>query len=148
MVGRGNKAYASLKKIMPDTQPNYDVYKSEPYVFAEYLIGPKHPYRHGEGAFTWITGTAAWMFLSVTEWIFGVRHELDGLRIDPVVPSHWKNVKMVRPFRGDVYEILIRNPKGVQRGVKSITVDGVEQKGHVVHPRNDGRRHKVKVVMG
>jgi N,N'-diacetylchitobiose phosphorylase len=63
-AGEGDFAYASMKKLMPNKQKDYDLYKTEPYVYAEYLVGPGHPYLYGEGAFTWITGTAGWSFLA------------------------------------------------------------------------------------
>jgi len=148
LAGRGNKAYESMKKIMPNNQKDMDLYKTEPYVYSEYLIGPEHPYRYGEGAFTWITGTAAWNFLAATEHLLGVHRELTGLRIDPVIPSHWKKCYMRRPFRGDVYEIVIKNPRGVQRGVKSIKVDGIEQKHNLVRLKNDKKTHLVEVTLG
>jgi len=148
LAGRGNKAYESMKKIMPNNQKDMDLYKTEPYVYSEYLIGPEHPYRYGEGAFTWITGTAAWNFLAATEYLLGVHRELTGLRIDPVIPSYWKKCYMRRPFRGDVYEIVIKNPKGVERGVKNIKVDGIEQKHNLVRVRNDKKTHLVEVTLG
>ncbi|MBN1871414.1 MAG: hypothetical protein JW800_02465 [Candidatus Omnitrophica bacterium] len=148
VAGRGDKAYGSMKKIMPNSQEDYDVYKTEPYVYAEYLIGPEHPYRYGEGAFTWITGTAAWTFLAATEHLLGVHREFSGLRIDPVIPSQWKKCEITRSFRNDVYNIVIKNPKGVQRGVKKMIVDGIEQKHNIVRHRRDKKTHKVEVIMG
>jgi len=148
MAGRGGKAYESLKKLMPNAQKDYDLYKTEPYVYAEYLIGPEHPYRYGEGAFTWITGTAAWTFLAVTEHILGIHREFTGLRIDPVIPSGWKRFSVTRPFRGDVYDIRVKNPNGVERGVSSIKVDGIKQQHNIVRPKMDKKRHIVDVVMG
>jgi len=148
MAGRGNKAYESMKKLMPNKQKDMDLYKTEPYVYAEYLIGPEHPYRYGEGAFTWITGTAAWTFLAATEHLLGVHREFNGLRIDPSIPSAWKKCTVIRPFRGDVYKIIIRNPKGVQSGVKRVVVDGIEQKQNIIRARKDEKEHVVEVWLG
>lgn len=146
--GYGDKAYEAARKIMPNAQKDMDLYKTEPYVFAEYLVGPENPYRYGEGAFTWITGSSGWQFLLATEWILGARRDFDGLRIDPCIPKKWKNCFIRRPFRGDVYEISIENPRGVEHGVKSVYVDGKEITGNLVKPFGDGRSHKVRVVMG
>ncbi len=148
LAGRGNKAYASMKKIMPNCQEDYDLYKTEPYVYAEYLVGPEHPYLYGEGAFTWITGTAGWNFLAATEYLLGIKRDYEGLRIDPVIPSKWKRCKVTRPFRGSIYEIEMRNPKGVQRGVKELYVDGKPVKGNLIKPGKKNKRYKVKVIMG
>ena len=148
MAGRGDKAYQSYSKIHPMKQPNYEVYKAEPYVFAEYLVGPDHPYLFGEGAFTWITGTAAWMYLAATEWILGARREFEGLRVDPCLPRSWHRCRIKRTFRGDVYDILIKNPEGVEKGVRKLMVDGKKIKGSVIRPFGDGRVHNVEAIMG
>ncbi|MEE8359977.1 MAG: hypothetical protein V3S04_03520 [Candidatus Omnitrophota bacterium] len=148
MAGRGDKAYSSIKKIMPNAQKDYDLYKTEPYVYAEYLVGPEHPYLYGEGAFTWITGTSGWNFMVATEYILGARREYEGLRIDPCIPSKWKRCKIVRPFRGSIYEIEIKNPEGVQRGVKELYIDGELQDDTLIKPGDKNKIYKVEVVMG
>ncbi len=148
MAGKGQKAYEALKKIMPNAQKDMDLYKTEPYVLAEYLVGPQNPYRYGEGAFTWITGSSGWLFMAATEWILGVRRDFDGLRIDPCIPSRWKKCYVQRLFRGDIYQIEIFNPQGKEKGVKQIFVDGQEVPGTLIRPFGDGRTHKVKVIMG
>ena len=148
MAGYGAKAYEAVCKIMPNKQKNMDLYKTEPYVFAEYLVGPDNPYRYGEGAFTWITGTSGWNFMLATEWICGVRRDFLGLKIDPCLPPQWKKCFVRRPFRGDIYEIEILNPQGKEKGTKAITVDGQPIDGDVIVPFKDGKVHRVKVVMG
>lgn len=148
MVGRGNKAYEGMCKLMPNKQKNYDLYKAEPYVYAEYLVGPENPYRYGEGQFTWITGASGWAFMAATEWVLGVRRDYEGLRIDPCIPSHWKKCSLRRPFRGDIYEVEIENPKGVEKGVKELYVDGQPVQGNLVRVFGDGKTHKVLAVMG
>src|SRR3989338_11355447 len=102
MAGRGTKAYQGIKKLMPNAQGNYDLYKTEPYAYAEYLVGPQHPYLYGEGAFTWITGTAGWNFMAGTEWLLGARRDYGGLRVGPCLPTHWKRGRIVQIGRGDV----------------------------------------------
>ncbi|HAJ57095.1 MAG TPA: hypothetical protein DCL35_04925 [Candidatus Omnitrophica bacterium] len=148
MAGCGRRAYESMVKVMPNKQKNYDIYKSEPYAYAEYLVGPENPYRYGEGQFTWITGTSGWAFMAATEWMLGVRRDYDGLRIDPCIPSSWKKCSVRRPFRGDVYEVEIENPKGVEKGIKELYVDGELVNGNLVKAIGDGKTHKVRVVMG
>lgn len=148
LAGCGNRAYESFRKIMPNAQKDYDLYKTEPYVFAEYLVGPQHPYLYGEGAFTWITGSSGWAFMAGTEWILGARRDFEGLRIDPCVPKTWKKFSVRRPFRGAVYEIEVENPKGVQKGVKEVFVDGDLIEGNLIKPHSDQKVHKVRVIMG
>ncbi|MBL7085118.1 MAG: hypothetical protein ISS43_03295 [Candidatus Omnitrophica bacterium] len=148
LAGQGDRAYSAMKKIMPSAQADYDLYKTEPYVYAEYLVGPEHPYLYGEGAFTWITGTAGWNFMCGTEYVLGIRRELEGLRIDPCIPKKWPGFKIRRPFRGSVYEIEVKNPRRVFRGVKKILLDHGPIEGNLIPAFSDGKVHKVKVIMG
>ncbi len=148
VVGQGDKAYEAIKKIMPNSQKDMDLYKTEPYVLAEYLVGPENPYRYGEGAFTWITGSSGWNLMCATEWILGARRDFDGLRIDPCVPKKWKKFSIRRPFRGDVFEIEVQNPSAKEHGVKQVWVDGQEISDNLIKPFGDGKIHKVKVLMG
>jgi len=80
--------------------------------------------------------------------VLGVRPTYDGLVIDPCIAETWKRAAMTRRFRGDTYEVHIRNPGRVQKGVKSLTVDGKTVKGNVVKYVGDGGTHRVDVVMG
>ncbi len=148
MAGCGDKAYEAMKKIMPNAQKDMDLYKTEPYTYAEYLVGPENPYRYGEGAFTWITGTSGWTFMAATEWVLGARRDFGGLRIDPCIPKKWKKCSIRRPFRGDIYDIEILNPHGKEKGVKQVIVDGEEIQGNLVKPFGDGKVHKVQAILG
>ncbi|MDD5449435.1 MAG: hypothetical protein PHO42_02425 [Candidatus Omnitrophica bacterium] len=149
-IKRGNKAYETYSKLMPmsPAKKDHDKYKVEPYVWAEYIIGPGSKYRFGEGAFTWNTGTSPWMFTAAIEWMLGARREFGGLLIDPCLPKKWKRCFIRRPFRNAVYEITIKNPAGVESGIKEIRVDGKAINGNLVRPHKDGRVHKVEVLMG
>lgn len=148
MYGESEKAYNALKKIMPNCQKDYELYKTEPYVFAEYLIGPQHPYRYGEGAFTWVTGTAGWAFMAVTEHMLGARRDYEGLRIDPCIPPSWKRCSVKRPFRGTIFNIEILNPEGVEKGIKKIYLDGKEIDGNLIVPAGRKKESDVRVIMG
>jgi cellobiose phosphorylase len=147
MAGRGTIAHQRMRAIMPNSQADYELYKTEPYAFAEYLVGPDNPYRYGEGAFTWITGTAGWYLMAATEWLLGVRRDYQGLRIDPCLPKAWKRARVIRPFRGAVYDIEILNPHGLEKGRASVTVDGASIEGNLITPHQDGRTHKVRVTL-
>ena len=148
LAGEGEKAYAAMRKIMPNTQADYDLYKTEPYIYAEYLVGPEHPYLYGEGAFTWVTGTAGWNFMVAGEYLLGIRREFDGLRIDPCIPGQWPGFRTRRPFRGSIYDIEVTNPRRVSRGVKEILLDGKPREGTLLPAFSDGKVHRVKVEMG
>ncbi len=149
-IKRGDQAYDTFSKLLPVSKAkrDHDRYKVEPYVWAEYIIGPGSADRFGEGAFTWNTGTTPWMFCAATEWILGIRREFRGLLIDPCLPKHWKKAGIRRPFRGAVYEVTIYNPEGVCSGVKRLTVDGVEQRSCLIPAHRDGKVHQVEVVLG
>jgi cellobiose phosphorylase len=149
VCGRGNQAYKAMRKLMPNAQKDYSLYKTEPYVYSEYMVGPEHPYLYGEGAFTWITGTAGWTFMAGTEYLVGVKRDYEGLRIEPCIPSKWDKVKIRRPFRGAVYEVEISNPKHVESGIKSLTLEGKPIEGNLIKPQKPRKKpYKVKVVMG
>lgn len=146
MAGRGDVAYRRLCKIFPSKQ-DQPRYKAEPYVFAEYLIGPEHPYEAGRGAYTWLTGSAGWALMVATEFMMGVKPDYAGLRVEPCLPSSWKRCSLVRPFRGAVYEITIDNPDGLQHGEVEMLVDGKKIEGNLIRPFSDGKVHTVRVLM-
>ena len=132
MVGNGNRAFDYYLRINPSARENIgELHRCEPYVFAQMIAGKDAP-THGEAKNSWLTGTAAWTYFTATQWIFGIRVEYDGLRIDPVIPSKWKGFTATRRFRGNTYRITIRNPRGKQRGVKRLIVDGMELAGNLV----------------
>ena len=150
VIKRGDKAYETYAKLLPmsPAKQDHERYKVEPYVWAEYVVGPGSRHRFGEGAFTWNTGTTPWMFIAATEWILGARREFGGLLVDPCLPHTWKTAFIRRPFRGAVYEITIQNPHGLQSGVERILVDGVPQDSPLIAPHGDGQVHRVEVLMG
>jgi hypothetical protein len=88
--------------------------------------------QNGEAKNSWLTGTAAWTYFTVTQWIFGIRTDYDGLRIDPVIPAKWKGFTVTRRFRGNTYIIEVKNPDGKQRGVKKLLVDGKKIAGNIL----------------
>ena len=135
MAGNGDRAFDYYSRINPSARENIgDLHRCEPYVFAQMIAGKDAP-THGEAKNSWLTGTAAWTYFTVTQWIFGIRTEYNGLRVDPVIPSKWKGFAATRRFRGNTYLIEVRNPKGKQRGVKRLRVDGKEIAGNLLPVR-------------
>jgi cellobiose phosphorylase len=112
------------------------------------MIGGKDAKNFGQGKNSWLTGTAAWNMVAISQYILGVKPEFDGLSIDPSIPAAWSGFKATRKFRGDVYEIEVKNPNNVNKGVKSLSVDGVAVDGNVIPVAGDGKTHKVEVVLG
>jgi len=147
-IGRAKEAYKTFKQFL-STASNKDieVFKTEPYIYPEYLVGPGNP-RYGEGAFSWLTGSADWFYVAATQGILGIRPEFEGLLIDPCIPSSWDSYKVIRVFRGDRYEITIENPHHVERGVAEIILDGKILSSNLIKPSNDKKSHRLKVVMG
>lgn len=148
-AGRGDKAFEYYSKIAPAfREEKYsDLHRTEPYVYAQMIAG-KDAGRHGEAKNSWLTGTAAWNFVAISQYILGMIPDYDGLKIDPSIPSAWDGFTASRTFRGDTFEITISNPNHVCKGVKSVTVDGNAIDGNVLPVFGDGKTHKVEVVMG
>jgi len=149
ILGRGDIAFDYYKKSLPMSLPpaGEDRYKMEPYVYAEYVTSTDH-FSFGEASHAWLTGTAAWMFRDAVDYILGVRPEYGGLRIDPCIPKHWKKYSIHRKFRGANYEITVKNPKGLNKGVKSILVDGKPFDGQLLPVFSEGETHYIEVMMG
>lgn len=147
VAGRGNDAWEHYCKILPSYVEDKccALHKVEPYVNCQMVAG-KDAARPGEGKNSWLTGTAAWMWYTVSEFILGIKPTYDGLLIDPCLPDSMREYTVKRRFRGAEYRIHILNPNGVSKGVKSITVDGVSVADAVI-PCSDGS-HDVEVVMG
>ena len=144
--GRGDDAWNHYKKILPSyVEEKYQtLHKVEPYVNCQMVAG-KDSARPGEGKNSWLTGTASWMWYTISEYILGIKPSYDGLLIDPCVPSTAKTYEVTRKFRGGEFHITVNNPEGNQKGVKSITVDGNTINGNII-PAKLGK-HEVIVQM-
>ncbi|MDR2559464.1 MAG: glycosyl transferase [Oscillospiraceae bacterium] len=146
-MGRGDKAFEYYSKIAPAFREDFsELNKTEPYVYAQMIAGKDAP-RHGESKNSWLTGTAAWNFAAASQWILGVQPDYDGLIIDPSIPKDWDGFTATRTFRGAKYNITVKNPNKVSKGVKSLTVDGKAVEGNKI-PVFDGGEHMVEVVLG
>jgi cellobiose phosphorylase len=146
VLGRGDYAWEYYRKICPSyTEEHSALHKVEPYVYSQMIAG-KDAAVPGEAKNSWLTGTAAWNWYAITQYILGVKPAYDGLQIDPCICSEWKEYTVRRRFRGATYEITIQNPDGVCSGVRSITLDGAALDGTLV-PHTPGS-HKVHVVLG
>lgn len=147
VAGRGDDAWSHYTKILPSyVEEKYQtLHKVEPYVNCQMVAG-KDAARPGEGKNSWLTGTAAWMWYTVSEFILGIKPSYDGLTIDPCLPTSAKEYEVCRKFRGAEYIIKVKNPKGVNKGVRSLFLDGQRMEGNTV-PFSEGR-HTVEVVMG
>ncbi len=123
-----------------------DKYWAEPYVTPGNIDGPDSPH-HGRGGWTWYTGSAAWLYRVVNEWVLGVRPEWDGLRIDPCLPPDWKQVSMTRPYRDCAYRFQVERSEDLPKGVHpEVTLDDTKLPTNVIPPPAEaGERHDVQV---
>ena len=111
------------------------------------MTAGKDAARPGEAKNSWLTGTAAWNWYAITQFILGIRPAYNGLEIDPCIPEDWDGYDVVRKFRGATYEISVRNPHHVSKGVESITVNGEPIVGNVLPVMPAGTLNKVEVTM-
>ncbi len=146
-LGRGDRAYQTYKNICPAyTEDISEVHKMEPYVYAQMIASTDAP-NQGQAKNSWLTGTSSWTLYSVTQFILGIRPEFDGLTVDPCIPAEWDGFTVTRRFRGDVYNITVKNPNGSMKGVAEMTVDGKAVSGNTIPVAGDGKTHEVIVTM-
>ena len=154
-AGEGDQAFKYYSEIAPAfTEETSDIHKTEPYVYGQMIGGKdagadigKQGDNFGQGKNSWLTGTAAWNMVAISQYILGIAADFDGLKIDPSIPHEWDGMKATRQFRGATYDITVKNPNHVCKGVKSMTVDGKPVDGNVI-PVMDGGEHTVEVVLG
>ena len=148
VIGRGDRAFEYYSKIAPAyTEEISDIHKMEPYVYSQMIAG-KDAEKPGEAKNSWLTGTAAWNFVVISQNILGIKPDYNGLMVAPCIPKDWEGYKISRKFRNSTFEISITNPDHVSKGVKKLVVDGNEISGNVIPVFNDGKTHAVEVVMG
>lgn len=132
MVGRGGKAFDYYTRINPSVREQIsELHKCEPYVYAQMIAG-KDAATHGEAKNSWLSGTAAWNYVAITQYILGIRPALDGLEVQPVLPSDWDGFEATRSFRGVRYEISVKR-QGPGNEV-SLEVDGSPIEGTIITP--------------
>ena len=148
VLGRGDRAFEVYKKIAPAyVEEISEVHRTEPYVYSQMVAGAD-AVKHGEAKNSWLTGTAAWNYFAITQWILGIKPEYDGLSVNPCIPSEWNGFEIKRVYRGDTYNIKVINSDHVSKGVKSIKVDGKIIDKKILPVFKDGCEHKVEILMG
>ena len=147
VAGRGNDAWELFRKIAPMYLKDQALHKVEPYVNCQMVAG-KDAAKPGEGKNSWLTGTAAWMWLTVSQYLLGIKPAYTGLEINPCLPADIKNYSVNRIFRDAEYSIKVTNPSGVQKGVKKLIVNGKEIAGNIVPMQPVGSKNCVEVIMG
>ncbi len=131
-IGRGDRAFEVYKKTCPSyIEDISEIHRTEPYVYSQMVAGADARF-HGEAKNSWLTGTAAWTFTNISQYILGIYPTLEGLSVNPCTPAAFGDFNITREYRGVIYNIEIKNPNKVQKGVASLTVDGKEIEGNVI----------------
>ena len=148
IVGRGDKAYELYKQTAPAfTESFSEIHRTEPYVYSQMVSG-KDASTQGEAKNSWLTGAAAWNYVAITQHILGVRPTLEGLQVDPCIPKEWDKVTVSREYRGTRYEIEIQNPDHLEKGVKSLIVEGSRTDGNIIPIIKNKDTVKVTAIIG
>ncbi len=147
-IGRGSRAFEIYRRTCPAyIEDISEIHRTEPYVYSQMIAGKDAP-KHGEAKNSWLTGTAAWTFVNVSQYILGIRPTFHGLEIDPCIPSEMDGFQAVRRYRGSSFHITVKNPNHVEKGVKTMTVNGKEMNGSCIMPEDGVKEYQVEILMG
>ncbi|MDO4521690.1 MAG: glycosyl transferase [Eubacteriales bacterium] len=148
VIGRGNRAFDVYRKTCPAyIEDISEIHRTEPYVYSQMVAGAD-AVRHGEAKNSWLTGTAAWTFVNVSQYILGIQPDYDGLHVDPCIPSELDGFTVTREYRGALYHIEVQNPNHVEKGVVSMTVDGQSVTGTLIPIEKNKKDYHVTVILG
>lgn len=147
-IGRGSRAFEIYRRTCPAyIEDISEIHRTEPYVYSQMIAGKDAP-KHGEAKNSWLTGTAAWTFVNVSQYILGIRPTFDGLEIDPCIPSEMDGFQAVRRYRGSSFHITVKNPNHVEKGVRTMTVNGKEMNGSCIMPEDGVKEYQIEILMG
>lgn len=148
LLGNGERAYQYYSQInTAGRNEMIEIYECEPYVYAQNILGDEHP-QFGLARNSWLSGTASWCYQAGTQWILGIRPEINGLRIDPCIPPDWSGFRAVRKFRGSIFHITVHNPSRVSHGVARLEVDGSAIPGNLIPADLPAGDHEVVAWLG
>ncbi len=148
VIGRGDRAFEIYRKTCPAyVEEISEIHRTEPYVYSQMVAGRDAKF-HGEAKNSWLTGTAAWTFANISQYILGVYPTHSGLQINPCVHRGFGDFTLTREYRGAVYHIQVLNPQDVEKGVVSMTVDGALVEGNIIPYHRDKKEVHVTVTMG
>lgn len=141
MLKRGDLAYETLKMVRYDNPKNPNS-GTEPYAISNMYLGPNAFANKGYAPYSWITGSAAWLYRAITEFMLGIKADYDGLIIDPSLPSNWDNIAVERLFQGVKYVISYK-----RGGEKGIIADGKKIEGNKIPVHEKGSTHVIEVIL-
>ena len=147
VIGRGDRAFEIYKKTCPAyIEGISEVHCTEPYVYSQMVAGKDAKF-FGQGKNSWLTGTAAWTFVNISQYILGIQPTLTGLSINPCIPADFGDFTLTRKYRGVTYHISVKDPGHIQKGVKNLTVDGKLITGNVIPYDASAKEVSVEVNM-
>lgn len=147
VAGNGDRAWEYYSKICPAyTEDRSELHKVEPYVYCQMIAG-KDAAKPGEAKNSWLTGTAAWNWYAITQFILGIKPGYNGLVIEPCIPKAWEKFTVKRHYRGADYEITVLNPYHKSTGVKSLEVNGQAVEGNVIPLQPENSSNKITVIL-
>ena len=145
-LGRGSRAMKFYNALCPALQNDrIEIRQAEPYSYCQFVVGRDHS-AFGRARHPFMTGSAGWSYFAATQYLLGIRPDFDGIVVDPCIPREWKEFTVVRRWRGSTYLIHVSNPDGVEKGVRSITADGVRVERLPILPA--GSECRAEVVLG
>lgn len=146
-IGRGNRAFDIYRKTCPAYLEDIsEIHRAEPYVYAQMIAG-KDAAHFGEAKNSWLTGTAAWTFTNVSQYILGIRPSFHGLLVDPCIPDTFKKLTITRVFRGATITITIINEHNKQRGIHTLIINGEEVSGNMISLHGGITHYEVLAIM-
>lgn len=148
VIGRGDRAFEIYQKTCPAYVEEFsEIHRTEPYVYSQMIAGRDAAF-FGEAKNSWLTGTAAWTFVNISQHILGLLPTHEGLSVDPCIPHDFGDFELTRKFREGTYHIQVKNPKQVEKGVVSLRVDGQEIAGNVIPYVRGKKEYQVEVTLG
>ena len=145
-LGHGGKAFDIYRRTCPAWIEDQALHFTEPYVYSQMVAGPYAPH-FGQAKNSWLTGTAAWSFYTISQGILGVKPDYDGLKLDPCLPKELTDLRLVRKFRGSTYNIHVLNKAGDEKGKLTLTVDGKAIDGDTIPADKTPATHEVEAVL-
>ena len=146
MLGRGSRAMKFYNALCPALQNDrIEIRQAEPYAYCQFVVGRDHT-AFGRARHPFMTGSSGWAYYAATQYLLGNRPDFDGMVVDPCIPADWREFTVTRKWRGAVYHIHVVNPKGVEKGVISITAQGENLEKLPILPA--GTVCRAEVVMG
>ncbi len=146
ILGHGDQAFDYYCRINPSARENIsEIHRCEPYVYAQMIAG-RDAATHGEAKNSWLSGTAAWNYVAITQWILGVHPTYEGLQIAPVIPDGWAGYQVSRKFRNVTYQIEVA--RGKDKASAGLYIDGARIQGNLIPLPSDGKMEvNVKVIL-